>query len=213
MRWAGGASEGGESEGRGLARRELALSLSEHARVQPERAPVVTRMLDLLAAPGAFSRLSLDPGHFTASAFVVCPEGRRLLLIHHAKLGRWLQPGGHIEPTDTSLLAAAEREAIEETGTLGLEPLCPGVFDVDVHLIAASSKEGAHAHFDVRYAFRAQTDRLVASAEVRAARWLEFGRVAELNPEESLVRCVDRLRFVRASELWTPTLVRKPEPR
>jgi hypothetical protein len=45
----------------------------------------------------------------------------------------------------------------------------------------------------VRYAFRAQTDRLAASEEVKAARWLEFGRVAELNPEESLVRCVERL--------------------
>jgi 8-oxo-dGTP pyrophosphatase MutT (NUDIX family) len=170
------------------------MSLWEHARVQAERAPVVARMIDLLAAPSAFSRTSLDPGHFTASAIVVCPENQRVLLIHHVKLGRWLQPGGHIEPTDTSLLAAAEREAIEETGALGLEPLYAGVFDVDVHLIPASSKEGAHAHFDVRYAFRAQTDRLAASAEVRAARWLEFGRVAELNREESLIRCVDRLR-------------------
>ena len=195
MTWAGAESEGGEPEGRGLARSELAVSLAEHARVHPERAPVVKRMLDLLGAPAAFSRQSLDPGHFTASAFVVCPEGRRLLLIHHAKLGRWLQPGGHIEPSDASLLAAAQREATEETGILGLEPVSAAVFDVDLHLIPATSKEGAHAHFDVRYAFRAHTDRLAASAEVRAARWLEFARVAELNPEESLLRGVDRLRI------------------
>jgi 8-oxo-dGTP pyrophosphatase MutT (NUDIX family) len=156
-------------------------------------------MLDLLASPGdRFSRARLDPGHFTASAFVLCPEGRRLLLVHHAKLGRWLQPGGHIEESDRSLLSAAEREAREETGVSLLEPLGVGIFDVDVHWIPPSTREGQHTHFDVRYAFRARSDRLVASAEVRDARWVDLEAVADLNPEESVIRCVERLR----SPLW-----------
>lgn len=170
-------------------------ALREHARAHPERAAIVTQMLELLAAPGdVFARSHLDPGHFTASAFVLCPEGRRLLMVHHIKLGRWLQPGGHVEPSDTSLHAAAEREAKEETGVSALEPLGAGIFDVDIHLIPPSTREGAHSHFDVRYAFRAQTVSLVAAAEVQAARWVELDEVHALNPEESVIRCVDRLR-------------------
>lgn len=156
-------------------------------------------MLGLLEARAdVFSRAHLDPGHFTASAFVLCPEGRRLLMIHHAKLGRWLQPGGHVEPSDVSLHAAAEREAKEETGVVGLEPWSPGIFDLDIHLIGASTREGAHSHFDVRYAFRARGEALRASAEVRGARWVELDKVRELNPEESVVRCVERLRHALA---------------
>jgi hypothetical protein len=58
--------------------------------------------------------------HFTASAYVVDEEGLRTCLVEHPKLARLLQPGGHIEPSDISLEAAALREAREET-TLEVE--------------------------------------------------------------------------------------------
>lgn len=80
-----------------------------------ERADV-ERMLHLaagLAEP--FSREQL-PAHFTASAAVVDPSGRRICLVDHVKLGRRLQPGGHVEPDDESPAAAALREVREETG-------------------------------------------------------------------------------------------------
>ncbi len=54
-------------------------------------------------------RTEFDPGHFTASAFVVSVDGDSILLIHHAKLGRWLQPGGHIEVDDASIEGATRR--------------------------------------------------------------------------------------------------------
>jgi len=170
---------------------------------------VVEQLVALLEQPGdAFSRAHLDPGHFTASAFVVCPERRRLLLIRHPKLGRWLQPGGHIEPADASCLAAARREVMEETGVAELLPLAvrgvpseleEGIFDVDVHQIPANSREGAHAHFDVRYAFEARAVQLTVSDEVKAARWVELEAVAALNDEESIARPVRALLGVRVS--------------
>jgi 8-oxo-dGTP pyrophosphatase MutT (NUDIX family) len=183
----------------GLDRRSLAAELLAYAQRQPEQSAVVAQLLGLLEQPGdVFSRAHLEPGHFTASAFVLCPERRRLLLIRHPRLGRWLQPGGHIESVDTSCLGAARRELWEETGVSELGLLEPGIFDVDVHAIPATPKEGAHAHFDVRYAFQAPTDRLTLSDEttgdeVKVARWVELGAVAALNPEESIARCVRAL--------------------
>src|SRR5262245_2433773 len=79
------------------------------------------RMLELLTAPGdPFARGHLQPGHFTASAFVLSADARALLLIYHPKLEIWVQPGGHVEPGDTDLLAAARRELHEEVGLTDL---------------------------------------------------------------------------------------------
>jgi len=175
-------------------------ALEAHARAVPGNAPTVERMLALLGG-GAdpFSRSSLDPGHFTASGFVLSPNGRSVLLVHHAKLARWLQPGGHIEPGDTDLAAAARREVIEETGVaLRWEPR--GILDVDIHVIPARPKEGAHLHFDVRFVFVASGEALSVSPEVLGARWVELDGVAALTDEESVLRCVARLR-----ELAAPT--------
>src|SRR6476659_4087444 len=74
------------------------------------------RMLALCGASEPFSRAAFTPGPFTASAFVLSPDRRRLLVVFHRKLGRWLQPGGHIEPSDASIVDAARREVEEETG-------------------------------------------------------------------------------------------------
>jgi len=169
-------------------------ALDEHGSAYPDNASVVARMRQLLATPGdPFSRRHLAPGHFTASAFVLCPERRRVLLIRHPKLGRWLQPGGHIEPGDADLVAAARREAIEETGVVVEEPL-GGIFDVDIHDIPDSVKDPAHQHFDVRYAFIARSDRLEVSPEVLGARWVELSEVTLLTDEDSVLRCTERLR-------------------
>jgi len=91
-------------------------------------------------------------GHFTASAFVVDDEVTRVCLVAHAKLDRLLQPGGHLEPTDLSLEAAALREAQEETSLeLAFHPTAPRPFDLDVHRIPDRPGEPAHWHLDVRY--------------------------------------------------------------
>ena len=90
--------------------------------------------------------------HFTASAFVVDASGERTCLVAHAKLGRLLQPGGHVEEVDATFEDAALREAREETGLeLAFHPSAPRPFDLDVHEIPELSGEPSHFHLDVRY--------------------------------------------------------------
>jgi 8-oxo-dGTP pyrophosphatase MutT (NUDIX family) len=154
------------------------------------------RMLSLLAGTlDPFSRSSFQPGHFTASAFVVSPDAGSLLLIHHKKLGRWLQPGGHVEPDDDDVIAAARRELREEVGLAHVALEHAGLFDLDVHAIPPLGSEPAHEHFDIRMLFRAHTDSVQAGSEVRAARFFPFGEIASVESDESVLRAVRKLRL------------------
>ncbi|HYZ68051.1 MAG TPA: NUDIX domain-containing protein, partial [Mycobacterium sp.] len=73
----------------------------------------------LAARPDACLRECV-PGHVTASALVVDHTGSSALLTLHPRFGRWLQLGGHCEDTDDDIVAAALREATEESGIEGL---------------------------------------------------------------------------------------------
>lgn len=146
--------------------------------------------------PRCLDRDHFEPGHFTASAFVLSPERDALLLILHAKLGMWLQPGGHIEPGDPSVLAAARREVSEEVGLAELELLSPSPFDLDVHDIPAG-RDPAHQHHDVRFLFGASSLGLTPASDALDARWVPLAEVAEQHSDESVMRAVRRLRALR----------------
>lgn len=155
----------------------------------------LARMKELIASEGdPFAALRYAPGHFTASAFVLCPARSDLLLIHHKKLGLWLQPGGHIEPDDASVLDAARREVLEEVGIADLALEEAGLFDVDVHAIPARKDALGHEHFDVRFLFRAPSRAFAASAEVLSAKWAPLDEIERSGTDESVLRAVRKLR-------------------
>ena len=155
-----------------------------------------SRMLALLDEPAPFSRHTFEPGHFTASSFVLSPDSQSILLIFHSKLERWLQPGGHVDPTDEDIVAAARRELAEEVGLTDLAPEA-GLLDLDIHLIPAltrtSGTEPAHEHFDVRLLFRAKDDRHTAGSDALDAMWVPLAEVNAVDSDSSVLRAVRKL--------------------
>ena len=126
--------------------------------------------LGFLAAREDGCRRSCAAGHLTASAVLLDDTGTRVLLTLHPRVGRWLQLGGHCEPADTSLAAAALREATEESGIAGLRISAEPVH-LDVHPITCSLGVPTR-HFDVRYAVHAPPGASpVRSSESDDLRW------------------------------------------
>ncbi|CAL9458668.1 NUDIX hydrolase [Streptomyces sp. enrichment culture] len=131
-----------------------------------------------------------DAGHVTASALVVDPGRGRVLLTLHRKLRMWLQMGGHCEPGDPTLAAAALREATEESGIAGLTLLPGGPVRLDRHPIPAP----CNWHFDVQYAVLAPPGAVQEiSEESLDLRWFGYDEVAGV-ADESVVRLLEATR-------------------
>jgi 8-oxo-dGTP pyrophosphatase MutT (NUDIX family) len=124
-------------------------------------------------------------GHITCSAVVLRPDWAVLMIAHKA-LQLWLLPGGHIEPPDASLVAAARREVAEETGILAGTLVSPSCWpedvpiDIDAHRIPENTlkAEGAHEHWDFRYLFIVNNQELtLQNEEITGAEWRQFSEL------------------------------------
>ena len=179
--------------------RQSLLSQLKHYRLQyPDESTVVQRIEDLVkCSPDCFER-TCRPGHVTGSAWVLSHNQTQCLLVHHRKLERWLQPGGHADG-DCEIAAVALREAHEESGLEQLELQKNGVncvpLDVDVHNIparhdtAGNLLEDAHEHHDIRFLVIAGPgQQLLLSEESNDLRWFSREEVLNLTAEESVLR-------------------------
>jgi len=156
-------------------------------------------LAQVVAAPLWWHR-DTRPGHVTGSAFVVDPRLERMLLLHHRKLDRWLQPGGH-DDGEEDPAATALREAREETGLTRFAYFGghPAFFDLDVHVIPARREASRHLHLDVRYLLQADPDEPLSPAqeEIHALEWFDLPSAAERMPEEGAHRVMRKIHDLR----------------
>jgi 8-oxo-dGTP pyrophosphatase MutT (NUDIX family) len=174
--------------------RELLLaSLRAHVPWDEREAAMLARIVAFVEAHEDCFERSLLVGHVTGSAWVVNPERTHALLVHHRRLGRWLQPGGHCDGSP-DVLATALREVLEETGICAA-PVMPAIFDVDAHDIPPRGAEPAHVHYDIRYLAEAPlTAQPVVSPESRDVRWVALEEISRLSTDDSVLRLVRKTR-------------------
>ncbi len=178
-----------------MHRGKLIAELDAYARRFPGEAATARRFRDFVRRHRhCFERACL-PGHVTASAWVVDRSGRRVLLTHHRKLGRWLQLGGHSDGKPDGL-AVALREAREESG-LDLVARSAHPMDIDIHEIPPHGKVPAHRHYDLRYALAARSEAFRVGPESHALAWVAMHNLEAYSSEESLLRLRRKWRVWR----------------
>jgi 8-oxo-dGTP pyrophosphatase MutT (NUDIX family) len=165
-----------------------------------EREMTAATIAFVKANPNCFER-SLTIGHVTGSAWIVDETHENVLLMHHRKLNRWFQPGGHADG-EADILKVAMKEAQEETGLTDIQIVTDSIFDIDIHLIPENSKDSAHYHYDIRFLFLAnKNQQLQINAESKNLEWVKLNDVKNYNDSESILRMVQKSSALIASQL------------
>jgi 8-oxo-dGTP pyrophosphatase MutT (NUDIX family) len=154
--------------------RDLAAELAGLVAGCPAEAADLDRLRGLAAGTDPWSRSAAV--HVTASAVVVHPPTRRVLLRWHARMGSWLFVGGHADPGETAPLRIALREAAEETGLPDLAGWPEATDPVPIHVVVvpvpAGRGEPAHEHADIRYVLATeQPDTATPESPAARLRW------------------------------------------
>ncbi len=178
---------------------QLAEVLAGYEPVSPAEADDLARLRAAAADTGPGSpwdrRRSV---HATASAVVIHPPTRRVLLRWHERMGSWLLVGGHGDEGEDVPYAVARREAQEETGLDDLAPWPAGATPAPIHLaivpVPAGRGEPAHEHADLRFVLATgQPEAVVPESPTARLRWLALPQARAAVAEDNIRVTLDRV--------------------
>lgn len=149
----------------------------------------IAKFLELLQKENCYTRQNLE-AHITASAWITDPERNSVLLLHHAKLNRWLQPGGHSDGNE-NLEEVVHKEVSEETGISDCKFIQSTLFDIDIHTIPVYKNIPEHDHYDVRFLMEAPAgSKILKNSESNEVKWV---RLENIPSEISMLRMKSKL--------------------
>lgn len=178
----------------------LATHLLQYESSYPEELLFLPRFRELITSQHCYQRTFL-PGHLTGSAWILDHQAESVVLLHHKKLDRWLQPGGHADG-DTDIARVALREAIEETG-LTVRIWRKEPWDIDIHPIPARGEMPGHDHYDVRYLMIADSNQTpIVSSESVDVKWVSLHELNRFTNNRSIIRMAEKTTTLKKSGLW-----------
>ncbi|UII20234.1 NUDIX hydrolase [Fulvivirga ligni] len=175
-----------------MHRQDLINKLTNYSPEYQEEVEFRASFLTFVKANETCFERSLAEGHVTGSAWILNKERTHTLLMHHAKLNRWLQLGGHADG-DSNVEAVAMKEAEEESGLKHILFINHDVFDIDIHLIPARKQDPDHYHYDVRFQFEADMNEpLEINSESNDLQWVPLDKIKDFTDERSILRMVEK---------------------
>lgn len=126
--------------------------------------------------------------HLTASAWVVSPDRKQVIMVYHNLYKSWSWMGGHADG-DWDLLRVAKKEVIEECGLQELTVVSPEIFSLEVLCVDGHVKKGkylsSHLHLNVTYLFEADPAQMlhIKPDENSGVAWVAVEDVAQKTNE------------------------------
>lgn len=175
--------------------------VNDYLEIFPDEKENLKKLQDLLVHnkdnyENLFNRKNME-GHITASGYIYSREDNKLLLLEHKALNKFLQPGGHSELSDNTILDTAKREIKEETGLENLENVNIAIdenvpIDINTHFIPANPKknEGDHYHNDFRYLFIVQkaSDVKIDETESNGYKWVPVDEIRNKDNFKNVIK-------------------------
>ncbi|HEY5012739.1 MAG TPA: NUDIX domain-containing protein [Acidimicrobiia bacterium] len=157
------------------------------------------RLRSCLTATDVRSRDALL--HVTASALVVHPPTRTVLLRWHPRMAMWMQVGGHFDADETDPWLVAVREAREETGLTDLRadsrPDARQPVQIVIVPVPAHGDEPAHEHADIRYLLATDhPTEIVPESGAARLRWTDISVAVEEATEDNLREFLTRIAAI-----------------
>lgn len=96
--------------------------------------------------------------HLTASAWVVSPDRKQVLMVYHNLYNSWSWLGGHADGEE-DLLSVALREVREESGLETVRPVTEEIYSLEILTVDGHEKRGeylpSHLHLNLTYLLEA----------------------------------------------------------
>lgn len=180
--------------------------VKEYLTYYPEEKEKLSKLTNLLNNNkdnynNLFNRKNYE-GHITASGYIFAKNDNKMLLLEHKALKKFLQPGGHAELSDETILDTAKREIKEETGLENLELVNISVneeipFDINTHFIPKNDKknEDDHYHNDFRYLFVVDNadDIKIDESESNSYKWIDISDIKDNSNFAEIIRKIFKL--------------------
>lgn len=180
-----------------MNRAKLIHNLTNYQTSFVEEKAFIPRFISLLTNFHNCYQRTLYTGHITASAWIIAIKEKSVLLVHHKKLNRWLQPGGHADGEE-DIINVAVKEAVEETGLKSLKLHMEEIFDIDIHLIPHYKAVQSHFHYDIRFLFSADIrEQYVLSRESNKLAWIPMENIDQfVGSNKSIHRMVFKTNLI-----------------
>ncbi len=165
-------------------REKLIAQIQNYLPVNEQEETDKNTLLDWLSRPEDISVRENLTGHLTASAWVVSPDRKQVLMAYHKLYNSWAWLGGHADG-DWDLCRVAEKEAREESGIKTLKLVSAEPISLEILSVTGHEKKGkyvpCHLHLNLTYLFEADPEQALQCKpdENTGVAWLDMGELTE----------------------------------